>query len=101
MLRSIRGYFTAPFPAPLVQDGRTPLDCATSIDCITALLDAGAVCGSPMPGSNTPLHITARKGSEPLVRRLLAAGAPVNATDEVRDLRGSIGVEQKLRRQGM
>ena len=57
----------------LMQDGRTPLDCTGSIECITALLDAGATLASPEPGSRTHLHIAAICGSEALVRRLLAA----------------------------
>jgi len=72
---------------PVLQSGRTPLDCAATLKCITALFDGGATLGSPRPGTSTPLHVAAGHGSEALVRRLLAAGAPVNATDAVRWLR--------------
>jgi len=72
------------------KDGRTPLDCANTVECITALLDGGATLGSPSPGTSTPLHVAAGHGSEAIVHRLLAAGAPVNATDEVRDSQGGI-----------
>lgn len=69
-----------------MQFGSTPLDCASSIDCIIALLDAGAVSGRLTPRTTTSLHIAAKNGSLHLVRRLLAAGASVDASTEVRCL---------------
>lgn len=72
--------------------GSTPLDHADCIECITVLLDAGAVCGRPRPGTPTSLHYAAKNGSVHLVRRLLAAGAPATAIDEVRS-GGVLGVE--------
>ena len=70
-----------------MQGGRTPLDCADSSECIAALLDGGADCRSPKQRSRNPLLVAVAHRSEPLVRRLLAMGAPVNATDEVRGQR--------------
>ena len=67
-----------------MQYGRTPLDFATTVDCITAMLDAGA-----NPGSPNALLVAAAEGDEPLVRRLLATGAPANAPDGVSNLLGS------------
>ena len=68
-----------------MQDGCTPLDCACTITCITALLDAGATLGRPKMDSRHPIHVAAASnGSAALVRRLLAMGAPVNAPDGVR-----------------
>ena len=63
--------------------GSTPLDHASSVYCIAALLEVGATCGVPRPSCRTSLHVAAGSGSTPLVRRLLDAGAHVNAADEV------------------
>jgi ankyrin repeat protein len=49
---------------------------------IGRLLEAGADPNVPRPGGETPLMIAARTGSEASVRRLLAAGAIVDAREE-------------------
>ena len=78
---------SAPSTASLVQNGRTPLDCASTIECISVLLDTGATLGRPKlrdrPG---PIHVAAEAGSEPLVRRLLDMGAAADSIDSVRSL---------------
>jgi ankyrin repeat protein len=44
------------------------------------LLGAGAAANSGFDDWETPLHVAARRGNVPLIRRLLAAGARVDAT---------------------
>ena len=74
-------FILAPFPAFTPQHGKTPLDSAqtTGKAAVVQLLRAAE--------DTCSLHIAADEGSEPIVRRLLAMGAPVNAADEVREYR--------------
>ena len=71
----------APFSAFTPQHGKSPLDYAqtTGKAAVVQLLRAAE--------DTCSLHIAADEGSEPIVRRLLAMGAPVNAADEVREYR--------------
>ena len=82
----------APFPAFTPQHGKSPLDYAqtTGKAAVVQLLRAAE--------DTCSLHIAADEGSEPIVRRLLAMGAPVNEADEVRDLWSSIGRGARIAR---
>ena len=72
----------------LLQGGKTPLDLALSAGgvAIAALLRADPRVAADEAALT--LHNAAARGRDDAVRRLLAAGAPVNGADEVRDLRG-------------